>query len=104
MRLSNGCSPFEASLPVGEAQSRMGDSMRRVRENDDGIPTVFEELTYDANGPYRAEISVASLQDLRELKRNGKLISVRMRGVKPGVADQRSLINADEITDFDWIL
>ncbi len=76
--------------------------MRRVRPGDDGTETVFELLSYDQNGPYRAEISVATLDELRALKREGKLIALRMIGTPTGKVPQRSLIPWREIEGFDW--
>lgn len=76
--------------------------MKRVRKEDDGGETVFEPLTFDKNGPYRAEIQIASLDELRELKRTGKLIALRMIGTPAGKMAQRNLVPWDEIEDFDW--
>lgn len=76
--------------------------MKRVRKDDDGSETVFNELTYNEMGPYRAEIQVRSVEELRQLKRDGILIAVRMIGRPAGQAPQRSLIPWREIEEFDW--
>jgi hypothetical protein len=81
--------------------------MKRIRKNDDGTETEFRLLEFDNNGPIRAEIAVASLDELRELRRLNKLISVRMIEVPPagstlGRQPQRNLAPWAEITDFTW--
>lgn len=78
--------------------------MKRIRKNDDGSETVFVPVEFDTMGPYRAEIAVASLDELRDLKRSGKLIALRMieRDRTPGVQPQRNLAPWREIEDFDW--
>lgn len=76
--------------------------MRRIRDEDDGSQTIFEPLTFEAMGPYRAEVQVASLEELRELKRLGKLIALRMVGTPRGKVTQRNLVPWEEIEDFDW--
>lgn len=81
--------------------------MKRFRKNDDGTETEFRLLEFDANGPIRAEIQVDSLDELRELHRLKKLISVRMIEVTPagttlGRQPQRNLAPWSEITDFVW--
>ena len=53
--------------------------MKGIRKNDDGSETVFVPVEFDTMGPYRAEITVASLDELRDLKRSGKLISAHDR-------------------------
>ena len=40
--------------------------MKRIRKNGDGSETVFVPVEFDTMGPYRAEIAVASLDELRE--------------------------------------
>lgn len=75
--------------------------MRRIRKNPDGTETEFFPLEFKAMGPYRAEIQVASFDELRELKRSGKLIALRM--IAPDTnGPQRNLAPIDEIIDFDW--
>lgn len=76
--------------------------MKRVRKEDDGSETVFVPLTFEQKGPYRAEIQVASLDELRALKRAGKLIALRMSGTPKGKVLQRNLVPWEEIEDFDW--
>ncbi len=78
--------------------------MKRIRKNGDGSETVFVPVEFDTMGPYRAEITVASLDELRDLKRSGKLIALRMieRDRTPGVQPQRNLAPWREIEDFDW--
>ena len=66
------------------------------------METVFEELTYQSMGPYRAEIKVQSLDELRRLKKDGVLISVRMIGKPEGKVAQGTLVPWREIEDFDW--
>lgn len=76
--------------------------MRRVRKEDDGSETVFELLEFQEMGPYRAEVRVRSLDDLRRLKREGVLISVRMIGEPKDKTVQRNLVPWREIEEFDW--
>ena len=76
--------------------------MKRTRKEDDGTETVFQLLEFQENGPYRAEIQVRSLDELRRLKREGVLIAVRMIGEPAGKVVQRNLIPWQEIEDFDW--
>ena len=78
--------------------------MKRIRKNEDGSETVFEPVKFETMGPYRAEISVDSLDELRALKGSGKLIALRMieRDRTPGVQPQRNLAPWKEIEDFDW--
>ncbi|WP_172295245.1 hypothetical protein [Pseudoruegeria sp. HB172150] len=78
--------------------------MKRIRENDDGSETVFVPVEFDTMGPYRAEIAVESLDELRDLKRSGKLIALRMieQDRTPGVQPQRNLVPWREIQDFNW--
>jgi hypothetical protein len=76
--------------------------MKRNKKAEDGSETVFELLEYKKMGPYRAEIQVRSLEEMRQLKREGKLIAVRMIGTPAGKATQRSLAPHGEIYDFDW--
>ena len=76
--------------------------MKRLRREDDVTETVFELLEFQENGPYRAEIQVRSLDDLRRLKREGVLIAVRMIGKPAGKVVQRNLVPWQEIEDFDW--
>ena len=74
--------------------------MRRLRKEDDGSQTVFEP-EFSA-GPYRAEIEVASADELRALRRDEKLVAVRMSGTPRGKARQYNLVHWKEIEDFDW--
>lgn len=78
--------------------------MKRIRKNGDGSETVFVPVEFDTMDPYRAEIAVASLDELRDLKRSGKLIALRMieRDRTPRVQPQRNLAPWREIEDFDW--
>ncbi|WP_373355738.1 hypothetical protein [Pseudoroseicyclus sp. CXY001] len=78
--------------------------MKRIRKNEDGSETVFVPVKFDKMGPYRAEISIASLDELRDLKQSGKLIALRMieRDKTSGVQPQRNLAPWQEIEDFDW--
>lgn len=76
--------------------------MKRIRKEDDGTETVFEPLEFKEMGPYRAEIQVRSLDELRRLRRDGVLIAVRMIGEPAGKVVQRNLVPWKEIEDFDW--
>ena len=76
--------------------------MKRIREEDDGTETVFAPLEFQEMGPYRAEIQVRSLDELRRLKRDGVLIAFRMIGEPEGKVVQRNLVPWQEIEDFDW--
>tara|TARA_R100001039_G_C1846980_1_gene107165 strand:- start:646 stop:951 length:306 start_codon:yes stop_codon:yes gene_type:complete len=83
-----------------------GPHLKRIRKNPDGTETEFVPVEFDNMGPYRAEICVASFDELRELKKSGKLIALRMIEVDrtPGVQPQRNLAPWREIEDFDWEL
>ncbi|GAB1362959.1 hypothetical protein MASR1M32_21950 [Rhodobacter sp.] len=73
--------------------------MKRIRKLDDGTEVVYE--TPD-EGPFRVEIEVATLDDLRQLNREGKLRAIRMTGKPPGKVSQYTLCPPDEVVDFDW--
>jgi hypothetical protein len=76
--------------------------MKRVRKNRDGSETVFSEIAYDdPKRPYHAEIQV-SLEELRDLKREGKLIALRMVGTTKAGKRQKNLVSWRDIEDFDW--
>ena len=77
-------------------------AMKRVRKENDGSETVFAPNTYDPKSSYRAEIQVSSLDELRDLKRAGKLIALRMVGTKTHGTPQSNLVPWEEIEDFDW--
>jgi hypothetical protein len=51
--------------------------VKRILKRRDGSQTIFLEKTYGPKRSYRAEVEV-SLDELRDLKRAGKLISLRM--------------------------
>jgi len=75
--------------------------MKRVRKEDDGSETVFKPDP--AAGPYRAEIVVSSLDELRAFKRDGRLLAVRMSGTPKGrTQPQYNLVPWKQIEDFDW--
>lgn len=78
--------------------------MKRIRKNKDGTTTEFHLKMFDEMGPIRAEISVNDLAELRALKREGKLISVRMEA-PPKQGRKRPQVNLapwHEIEDIDW--
>jgi hypothetical protein len=83
-----------------------GPHLKRIRKNTDGTETEFVPVEFRNMGPYRAEICVASFDELRELKKSGKLIALRMIEVDltPGAQPQRNLAPWREIEDFDWEL
>ena len=73
--------------------------MKRIRKNSDGSETTFVEKPYGPKQSYHAEIEV-SLEELRILKREGKLIRVRMaQDTKSG---RDNLVPWQQIEDFDW--
>lgn len=76
--------------------------MKRVRKEKDGSETTFRPSTYDPKNCYHAEIQVSSLDELRNLKRSGKLIALRMVGTVKGGRRQDNLVAWREIEDFDW--
>lgn len=76
--------------------------MKRIRKEKDRSKTVFEPLVFKTNGPYRVEIKIESLEELRELKKQGKLVFVRMIGYPSRGQPQRNLVPWKEIEDFDW--
>lgn len=73
--------------------------MKRVRKDRDGSETVFLPPTTDS---YRLEIQVSSVDEIRDLKRAGKLIAVRMVGTTNGGRGQFNLVPWAQIEDFDW--
>lgn len=81
-----------------------GLSMKRIRDNEDGTTSEFYLKIFGQNGPIRAEIVVDNVAELRALKKEGKLISVRMEGPpNPGrTQKQVNLVPWGEIEDFDW--
>lgn len=81
-----------------------GSPMKRVRVRDDGSAAEFHLKEFDENGPIRAEITVANVEELRALKQANKLIAVRMEGPpNPGrTQNQVNLVPWREIEDFDW--
>lgn len=78
--------------------------MKRIRTRPDGSTAEFHLKEFDKNGPIRAEIVVASLDELRDLKKKSKLIAVRMEGPpNPGrTQNQLNLVGWRQIEDFDW--
>jgi hypothetical protein len=78
--------------------------MKRIRTRDDGSTAEFYLKEFDENGPIRAEIVVASVEELRGLKKANKLLAVRMEGPpNPGrTQNQVNLVPWREIEDFDW--
>lgn len=81
-----------------------GCRMKRVRVRGDGSTAEFHLKEFDENGPFRAEIVVASVDELRNLKKANKLLAVRMEGPpNPGrTQNQVNLVPWREIVDFDW--
>ncbi|NCA72569.1 MAG: hypothetical protein EOM91_21420 [Sphingobacteriia bacterium] len=78
--------------------------MKRIRTRKDGSTAEFHLKEFDQNGPIRAEIVVASVDELRALKKENKLLAVRMEGPpNPGrTQNQVNLVAWREIEDFDW--
>lgn len=76
--------------------------MKRVLKKRDGSEIVFLEKTFDPRNSYHAEIQVSSLEELRDLKRVGKLIALRMVGATKSGKQQCNLIPWRDIEDFDW--
>lgn len=74
--------------------------VKRIRREGDGTETEFRPLS--ADGPYRAEIEVSSADELRRLRRDGKLVAVRMHGTPAGKRTQYSLVPVAEIEGFTW--
>lgn len=75
--------------------------MKRVRKEDDGSLTEFKPGY--AGGPYRVEITVGSDSDLRALKKDEKLIAIRMNGTPLRGRRQYNLVPWQAIEDFDWL-
>lgn len=78
--------------------------MKRIRVRDDGSTAEFHLKNYDVNGPIRAEIVVADIDELKALKKSNKLIAIRMEGPpNPGRKQKQvNLVPWREIEDFDW--
>jgi hypothetical protein len=76
--------------------------MKRVRKENDGSETVFLPKHSDPKSSYHAEIRVYSVEELRDLKRAGKLIALRMVGTTNEGKRQVNLVPWQEIEDFDW--
>ena len=78
--------------------------MRRKKTRKDGTEVEFILKEFEKMGPIRAEIAVENLDELRALKKRGKLKSVRMEGPpnKGKKQNQINLVPWEEIEDFDW--
>ena len=81
--------------------------MHRIRrdmlDNGEEVDVRFEPIVFGRGGEphYRVEVKVSSLQEVRNLHRDGKLVGVRMIGKPPGKVVQRSIIGPEEIIDFE---
>jgi hypothetical protein len=92
------------SMNAPHSAGMKGHLMKRFRVRDDGSTAEFHLKEFEENGPIRAEIVVASVDELRTLKKTNKLIAVRMEGPpNPGrTQNQVNLVPWREIEDFDW--
>ena len=72
--------------------------LTRTRKNEDGTTTKFMQQEFKNLGPYRAEVVVRSMDELRALRQSGVLIGVRMIStVADGRAPQINLVPVSEI-------
>lgn len=71
-----------------------------MRKEEDASETEFRPNS--PGGPYRVEIEIQTDDELRALKRDGKLIAVRMSGIPKGKTRQVNLVAWQEIKDFGW--
>lgn len=78
--------------------------MKRKRIRKDGTVAEFKLKRFKKKGPFRAEIIVNDVEELRALKKSGKLKSVRMEGPpnKGKHQKQVNLVPWEEIENFDW--
>lgn len=78
--------------------------MKRKKIRKDGTEVEFKLKIFKKMGPIRAEIAVTDVDELRALKKSGKLKSVRMEGPpnKGKKQKQVNLVPWQEIEDFDW--
>lgn len=72
--------------------------LRRVRKEEGDEETVFTEHRYGGRFPYRAEISFATIDEIRQLHKLGRVIGVRMSN-EPEEAKQpqRNIVGVNEI-------
>lgn len=73
-------------------------TLRRSRQEEDGSETLFREHSYGGRFPYRAEIQFETLEEIRELHRQGRVIGVRMSNEPAeGRQPQRNIVGVADI-------
>lgn len=78
--------------------------MKRLLKRSDGSVAIFHLKEFAKDGPFRAEIIIKDIAELKELRKRGKLISVRMEGPpnKGRKQPQINLVSHREIQDINW--
>lgn len=71
----------------------------RVRKEKDGTKTDFHEAHFGGKHPYRAEVAFRSLGELRQFKREGRLIGIRITPTisTPGKRPQVNMVGIKNI-------
>jgi hypothetical protein len=71
----------------------------RVRKEKDDTETDFREAHFDGKYPIRAEVAFQSLEELRQFKKDGRLIGVRLSPVAstPGRRPQVNMVGIKHI-------
>ena len=74
-------------------------TVTRTRTEKDGTETQFALAHYDGDLPLIAEVRFRSIEELRQLKRENRLHSVRMQETTPqeGRRPQRNLVGVRHI-------
>lgn len=74
-------------------------TLTRTRTEKDGTETEFELAHYGGDLPFIAEVRISSIEELRQLKRENRLHSIRMQETAPeeGCRPQRNLVGVRHI-------
>lgn len=72
--------------------------LKRVRDEDDGSTTEFFEHIFDGRFPYRAEIQFETIDEIRALHAQGRVVGIRMSNIpEKGRQPQRNIIGPQYI-------
>lgn len=74
-------------------------TLTRTRPEKDGTETQFALAHYGGDFPFIAEVRFSSVEELRQLKRENRLHSIRMQETAPeeGCRPQRNLVGVRHI-------
>lgn len=94
-----------SSPPIGDQPHRQviqedyPRQLHRVRKEKDGTKTDFHEEHFGGKYPYRAEVAFRSLGELRQFKREGRLIGIRITPTisTPGKRPQVNMVGIKNI-------